>query len=153
VCGAAPPRSRLRGRHRRRVRRPRAGGSRPRGRVRARGPRELPRPLDAVRAVRGVPAGDRVRAALPDPRGRRPRRDPERAHGSHGLPSSGGHDRRLGHHGAGARRCERPDRAVKDPELAERLAERGRRTISERFDAATTAARMASLLTATGGPR
>jgi glycosyltransferase involved in cell wall biosynthesis len=44
-------------------------------------------------------------------------------------------------------------RLVKDPELAGRLAERGRSTISERFDAATTAARMASLLTATEGSR
>jgi colanic acid/amylovoran biosynthesis glycosyltransferase len=38
-------------------------------------------------------------------------------------------------------------RLIKDPELAFRLAERGRITISERFDAATTAAQMASLLT------
>ena len=38
-------------------------------------------------------------------------------------------------------------RLIKDPELAGRLAERGRSTISERFDAATTAAQMASLLT------
>jgi glycosyltransferase involved in cell wall biosynthesis len=44
-------------------------------------------------------------------------------------------------------------RLIKDPELARRLAERGSRTISERFDAATTAARMASLLTAAQGAR
>ena len=44
-------------------------------------------------------------------------------------------------------------RLVKDPELARRLAERGRSTIAERFDASTTAARMASLLTATEGSR
>lgn len=39
-------------------------------------------------------------------------------------------------------------RLIKDPELARRLAERGSRTIAERFDAATTAARMAALLSA-----
>jgi glycosyltransferase involved in cell wall biosynthesis len=38
-------------------------------------------------------------------------------------------------------------RLIKDPGLAGQLAERGRSTISERFDAATTAAQMASLLT------
>ena len=43
-------------------------------------------------------------------------------------------------------------RLIKDPELAERLAERGRSTIAERFDAATTAAQMASLLNAPVGP-
>jgi glycosyltransferase involved in cell wall biosynthesis len=44
-------------------------------------------------------------------------------------------------------------RLIKDPELAFRLAERGRTTISERFDAATTAAQMASLLNGAGGTR
>ena len=39
-------------------------------------------------------------------------------------------------------------RLIKDPELAGRLAERGSSTIAERFDAASTAARMASLLQA-----
>ena len=43
-------------------------------------------------------------------------------------------------------------RLIKDPELARHLAERGRRTVSERFDAATAAARMASLLTVTSPP-
>ncbi|HEX2551315.1 MAG TPA: glycosyltransferase family 4 protein, partial [Nocardioidaceae bacterium] len=43
-------------------------------------------------------------------------------------------------------------RLIKDPELAQHLAERGRRTVSERFDAATAAARMASLLTVTSPP-
>ena len=43
-------------------------------------------------------------------------------------------------------------RLIKDPELARHLAERGRSTVSERFDAATAAARMASLLTVTGQP-
>jgi glycosyltransferase involved in cell wall biosynthesis len=38
-------------------------------------------------------------------------------------------------------------RLIKDPELARRLAEQGRSTITEGFDAATTAAQMASLLT------
>jgi glycosyltransferase involved in cell wall biosynthesis len=38
-------------------------------------------------------------------------------------------------------------RLIKDPELAGRLAEQGRSTITEGFDAATTAAQMASLLT------
>ena len=38
-------------------------------------------------------------------------------------------------------------RLVKDPTLAANLAERGRRTVAERFDAATTAAAMAALLT------
>lgn len=44
-------------------------------------------------------------------------------------------------------------RLVKDPALARHLAERGRATVSERFDAATAAERMASLLTgvASGG--
>jgi len=37
-------------------------------------------------------------------------------------------------------------RLIKDPELAGRLAERGSSTIAERFDASTTAARMATLL-------
>ena len=41
-------------------------------------------------------------------------------------------------------------RLIKDPDLAGHLAERGRSTVSERFDAATAAARMASLLTVTG---
>jgi glycosyltransferase involved in cell wall biosynthesis len=40
-------------------------------------------------------------------------------------------------------------RLVKDPGLARDLAERGRSTISERFDASTTATQMASLLTGT----
>lgn len=40
-------------------------------------------------------------------------------------------------------------RLIKDPKLARRLAERGRHTVSERFDAAAAAARMASLLTVT----
>ena len=44
-------------------------------------------------------------------------------------------------------------RLIKDPELAFRLAERGRITISERFDAATTAAQMASLLNGPEGTR
>jgi glycosyltransferase involved in cell wall biosynthesis len=44
-------------------------------------------------------------------------------------------------------------RLIKDPELAGHLAERGRSTISERFDAATTAAQMASLLTVPERPR
>jgi glycosyltransferase involved in cell wall biosynthesis len=43
-------------------------------------------------------------------------------------------------------------RLIKDPELARHLAERGRHTVSERFDAATAAARMASLLTVTSPP-
>ncbi len=38
-------------------------------------------------------------------------------------------------------------RLIKDPELARHLAERGHSTISEQFDAASTAAEMASLLT------
>jgi glycosyltransferase involved in cell wall biosynthesis len=44
-------------------------------------------------------------------------------------------------------------RLIKDPELARHLAERGRSTVSERFDATTAAARMASLLTVTEQPR
>ena len=40
-------------------------------------------------------------------------------------------------------------RLVKDPDLARHLADEGRRTISEHFDAAATAARMAALLTGT----
>ena len=40
-------------------------------------------------------------------------------------------------------------RLVKDPALARRLAQRGRSTISQRFDAATTAGQMASLLSGT----
>lgn len=44
-------------------------------------------------------------------------------------------------------------RLIKDPELARHLAERGRSTVSERFDAATAAVRMASLLTVMGQPR
>jgi glycosyltransferase involved in cell wall biosynthesis len=44
-------------------------------------------------------------------------------------------------------------RLIKDPELARHLAERGRSTVSERFDAGTAAARMASLLTVTEQPR
>ena len=44
-------------------------------------------------------------------------------------------------------------RLIKDPELASHLAERGRTTISERFDAATTAAQMASLLNGAEGTR
>jgi len=42
-------------------------------------------------------------------------------------------------------------RLVKDPGLARQLAEQGRLTVEERFDAATTAGRMASLLTGGGG--
>ena len=38
-------------------------------------------------------------------------------------------------------------RLLKDPGLAQQLAAQGRVTVAERFDAATTAARMASLLT------
>ena len=41
-------------------------------------------------------------------------------------------------------------RLVKDPGLAHQLAEQGRHTVAERFDAATTAGRMASLLTGGG---
>jgi glycosyltransferase involved in cell wall biosynthesis len=37
-------------------------------------------------------------------------------------------------------------RLIKDPELARQLAEQGRRTVRERFDAGAAAARMASLL-------
>ena len=44
-------------------------------------------------------------------------------------------------------------RLVKDPGLAHQLAEQGRLTVAERFDAATTAARMASLLTGAGSDR
>jgi glycosyltransferase involved in cell wall biosynthesis len=44
-------------------------------------------------------------------------------------------------------------RLLKDPGLAEELAARGRATVAEKFDAATTAARMAALLTGTGDPR
>lgn len=44
-------------------------------------------------------------------------------------------------------------RLIRDPELARHLAERGRSTIAERFDALTGAARMASLLTVTEQPR
>ncbi len=44
-------------------------------------------------------------------------------------------------------------RLVKDPGLAQQLAEQGRRTVAERFDAATTAGRMASLLTGGGSAR
>ena len=44
-------------------------------------------------------------------------------------------------------------RLVKDPGLAHQLAEQGRRTVAERFDAATTAGRMASLLTGGGSAR
>ena len=44
-------------------------------------------------------------------------------------------------------------RLVKDPELARDIGEHGRSTISGRFDAATTAAQMASLLTGTELPR
>ena len=44
-------------------------------------------------------------------------------------------------------------RLVKDPELAAHLAEEGRRTVADRFDAAVTAARMAALLTGEEQPR
>ena len=44
-------------------------------------------------------------------------------------------------------------RLVKDPGLAHQLAEQGRLTVAERFDAATTAAQMASLLTGGGSAR
>jgi glycosyltransferase involved in cell wall biosynthesis len=40
-------------------------------------------------------------------------------------------------------------RLVKDPDLAQHLADEGRRTIAEHFDASATAARMAALLTGT----
>jgi len=43
-------------------------------------------------------------------------------------------------------------RLVKDPQLAEHLGGRGRATVLGRFDAATTASRMASLLTDAGRP-
>jgi hypothetical protein len=43
-------------------------------------------------------------------------------------------------------------RLLKDPGLAEQLAASGRVTVAERFDAASTATRMASLLTGTGEP-
>ena len=44
-------------------------------------------------------------------------------------------------------------RLVKDPDLARDIGACGRRTVSARFDAATTAAQMASLLTGPTGPR
>jgi glycosyltransferase involved in cell wall biosynthesis len=44
-------------------------------------------------------------------------------------------------------------RLVKDPGLAHQLAEQGRRTVAERFDAATTAGQMAWLLTGGGTAR
>ncbi len=43
-------------------------------------------------------------------------------------------------------------RLVKDPGLAQHLAAAGRITVAERFDAAATASRMASLLTGRGAP-
>jgi glycosyltransferase involved in cell wall biosynthesis len=44
-------------------------------------------------------------------------------------------------------------RLVKDPELARHLGAQGRATVLDRFDAGTTARRMASLLTGGGRPR
>ena len=44
-------------------------------------------------------------------------------------------------------------RLIKDPDLARHLAERGSDTVAERFDAASTAAQLASLLTAGERPR
>jgi glycosyltransferase involved in cell wall biosynthesis len=44
-------------------------------------------------------------------------------------------------------------RLLKDPGLAQQLAAQGRITVAEQFDASGTAARMASLLTGTGGAR
>ncbi len=44
-------------------------------------------------------------------------------------------------------------RMLKDPGLAQQLADRGRVTVAERFDAAVTAGRMASLLTGAGEER
>jgi glycosyltransferase involved in cell wall biosynthesis len=44
-------------------------------------------------------------------------------------------------------------RLLKDPGLAQQLAGQGRATVAEQFDAATTAARMAALLTAPGDAR